>query len=67
MELIPPDSESGSESLAKIVVPLDCRFSSELSEIPSFEDSPCFKIYPDAPPIPPVTVNVLTSVTVSTM
>jgi hypothetical protein len=59
-------------SPSNIVTPLDARFSSVLSETPSsplipFDDSPCFRINPDTAPIPPVTVNVLTSGTDSTM
>ena len=54
-------------SPSKIVTALDWRFSSVLSEIPLLEDNPCFKINPEDAPTPPVTVNVLTFGTVSTI
>jgi hypothetical protein len=59
-------------SPSNIVTPLDARFSYVLSETPSspltpFDDNPCFRINPDAVPIPPDTVNVLTPTTLSTI
>ena len=65
--VIPPVSVRVRVSLSKMVIALACRFSFDLSDKPSFEDNPCFRMKPDAAPIPPETVKVLTPTTVSTI
>ena len=65
--VMPPVSVKVRVSLSKIVIALAWRFSFDLSDKPSFEDNPCFRIRPDTAPMPPETVKVLTSTTVSTI
>ena len=56
---MPEDSVSVNISPSKIVTPLACRFSFVLSEIPLLDDNPCFKMKPDAAPMPTLTSNSL--------